>query len=122
MISLVELSDLEIKEIAEPIRRDVIDGSNSQNWALHSRNMPSNIIENEHIQRDVEKQWREDESAASPRTSLARESLYMGIIRKKKTVSIIWKQTSTKSDEEYLLSIVLKEIDGEIKQVGATLD
>lgn len=121
-MKILNMSDSEILKIAEPIRQDVIDGSNSKDWGLHSRNLPTHIIENNVIKEDVERQWREDESASSPRTSLSRESNYLGIIRKQEMVEVLWKQKSTKSDEEYLLKVVLKEIDGEIKQVGALLD
>lgn len=121
-MKMKEMADTEIQEIAEPIRLDVIDGSNSKDWEVHSKNMPREIIEDKAIRQDVERQWSEDESAQSPRTSLSRESVYMGIIRKAETVSVVWKQASTKSDDEYLLKIVLKEIDGEVKQVGAWLE
>ena len=116
------LSDSDILKIADPIRQDVIDGSNSKDWRVHSRNLPRHVIENIKVKEDVERQWREDEAASSPRTSLSRESEYLGIIRKEERIGVLWKQTSTRSDEEYLLTIVLKEIDGEIKQVGALLD
>lgn len=121
-MKLLSMSDSEIVNIADPIRQDVIDGSNSKDWKLHSRNLPAHVIENENIKKDVERQWQQDESVSSPRTSLSRESHYLGIIRKKDMVGVLWKQTSTKSDEEYLLKILLKEVDGEIKQAGAWLD
>jgi len=121
-MKLLDMSDAEIKDFADPIRQDVIDGSNNKDWELHSRNLPLRIIKDEDIQRDVEKQWRDDESASSPRTSLARESEYLGVVRKNDIVAVLWKQTSTLSNDEYLLKILLKELDGEIKQAGALLD
>ena len=121
-MKLLSMSDSEILKIADPVRQDVIDGSNSKNWELHSRNFPADVIKNEDIRKDVERQWQEDESVSSPRTALSRDSHYLGIIRKKDMVGVLWKQTSTKSEEEYLLKILLKEIDGEIKQAGASLD
>ena len=117
-----DLSDSEILKIADPIRQDVIDGSNAKDWKLHARNLPKDVIENDKIKKDVERQWREDEEASSPRRVLARESEYLAIIRKNEMLSVLWKQKSTQSDEEYLLKIILKNIDGEIKQVGAWLD
>lgn len=121
-MKISSMSDSEILEIAEPVRQDVIDGSNRKDWALHARNLPAHVIENDDIKKNVEKQWREDEAALSPRTSLRRESEYLGVIRKKEVISVLWKQKSTLSDEEYLLKIVLKEINSELKQVGAWLD
>ena len=121
-MKILTMSDAEILKIADPIRQDVIDGSNSRDWELHARNLPAHVIENEEIRKDVERQWREDEAVSSSRTSLSRESEYLGIIRKDEMVGVLWKQKSTKSKEEHLLRIILKEIDGEIKQAGAWLD
>ena len=65
----------------------------------------------------MERQWREDAHCSS----LSRESEYLAVIRHKDTISVLWKQKSTVSDEKYLLRIILKKNDGELKQVGAWL-
>ena len=117
----VDRSDSEILKIADPIRQDVIDGANAKDWKLHSRNLPIDVIENDEIRKDVERQWREAETASSPCTAISRESKFLGIIRKNEFVDVLWKQKNTKSDEEHVLRIVLKDIDGELKQIGALL-
>ena len=111
-------SDEEILRIAEPIRVDVIEGSNNNSWEQHSRHMPESVIQNEEIKKDVERQWREVEylSALSP------EAESIGIIRKKNSVIVCWKQTSTVTEDEHLVKIQLEEIDGKIKLVSAFLD
>lgn len=111
-------SDEEILKIAEPIRQDVIDGSNNHSWEQHTKHMPESIIQNEDIQKDVERQWREVDYLSA----LSREAEFIAIFRKRDSVTVCWKQTSTLSDDEYLLKIRLEEIDGEIKQVSAILD
>lgn len=117
----VDRSDSEILKIADPIRQDVIDGANAKDWKLHSRNLPMDVIENDEIRKDVERQWREAETASSPCTAISRDSKFLGIIRKNEFIDVLWKQKNTKSDEEHVLRIVLKDIDGELKQVGALL-
>ena len=39
-----DMSYSEIFQIADPIRQDVIDGSNAQDWELHSRNMRGKLF------------------------------------------------------------------------------
>ena len=115
---LSKQSDEEILKIAEPMRQDVIDGSNNNSWTQHTKHMPETIIQNEEIRKDVERQWREVDYLSA----LSREAEFIAIIRKKDSVTVCWKQSSTLSDDEYLLKIRLEEIDGEIKQVSALLD
>lgn len=117
-MNLAMKSDEEILKIAGSIRQDVIDGSNNNSWEQHSRHMPERIRDDQEIRKDVERQWREIDylSALSPQAE------FMGILRKKNSVTVCWKQTSTLSDDEYLLKIRLEEIDSEIKQVEVLLD
>ena len=115
---LVNQTDEEILKIAEPIRQDVIDGSNSKSWEQHSKHMPLKVIENDEIKKDVERQWREVDYLSA----LSSESELVAIIRKKDSITVCWKQTSTLSSDEYLLKIRLVEIDGEVKQIMAHLD
>ncbi len=117
-MNLSRQSDEEILKIAEPIRQDVIDGSNNNSWEQHSKHMPEEVIQNEEIRRDVKRQWREVDYLSA----LSREAGFIGIFRKRDSVTVCWKQTSTLSDDEYLLKIRLEEIDGRIKQVSALLD
>lgn len=117
----VDRTDSDILKIADPIRQDVIDGANAKDWKLYSRNLPKDVIENEEIRKDVERQWHEAETASSPCTAISREARFIGIIRKNDFIDVLWKQKNTKSDEEHVLRIVLKDIDGELKQFGALL-
>ncbi len=108
----------EIIKIAEPIRMDVVEGSNKKSWEQHSRHMPEKIIQDEEIKKNVERQWRE----VAYLSTLSVEAELIGIIRKQESVTVCWKQFSTASKDEYLLKIRLEEIDGQIKQVSALLD
>ncbi len=117
----VDRSDSEILKIADPIRQDVVDGANAKDWKLHSRNLPKDVIENDEIRKDIERQWREAETASSPCTAISRDSRFIGIIRKNDSIDVLWKQKNTKSNQDHVLRIVLKDSDGELKQVGALL-
>ena len=55
-------------------------------------------------------------------TSLTETSEFLGVIRKTDCVLVIWKQKSTKTDDEYLEKLYLQEIGGEIKQVGTWIE
>jgi type II secretory ATPase GspE/PulE/Tfp pilus assembly ATPase PilB-like protein len=117
----VDRSDSEILKIADPIRQDIIDGSNAKDWNLYSRNLPMYVIENDEERKDVERQWREAETASSPCTAFSREARFLGIIRKFDSIDVLWEQKNTKSNQAHVLRIVLKEIDGELKQIGVLL-
>lgn len=111
-------SDQEILKFAETIRVDVIEGSNNNSWEQHSKHMPETTKQNKEIREDVERQWKE----IAYLSGFSQEAESIGIIRKKNSITICWKQTSTVTEDEYLLTIRLEEIDGEIKQVSALLD
>lgn len=116
-MELTAMSDFEIKEMAEPILKDIIRGSNQRDWELFSRHMPKANATDE-ARADVEKQWKENPVL----TSLSEDCEFLGVIRKTDTVLVLWKQTSATDSEEYLEQLYLQEIDGEVKAIGTWVE
>lgn len=118
MMKLLEMSDSQILEVAEPILNDIVTGSNNKDWEQFSRHMSKKHINNPEVRASVEKQWQENEHL----TSLSDSSSFLGVIRKQNNVLVLWKQTSSATEDEYLEKLYLQEIDGDIKQAGTWIE
>jgi len=117
-MKLLKMSDSQILEVAEPILKDIVTGSNNKDWEQFSRHMPAEDSGNPKIKASVEKQWQENEIL----TSLSDISEFLGVIRKQDCVLVLWKQTSSRSEDEYLEKLYLQEIDGDIRQKGTWIE
>ncbi len=114
---LAKMSDADIQRIAEPILADIVNGSNTMDWALFSKHMTKQNA-TEEARANVEKQWKENKYL----TSLSESPVFLGVIRKRDNVLVVWKQKSTAVEDEFLEKLYLQNINGEIKQVGIWLE
>lgn len=117
-MKFLEKTDSEILSIAEPILQDIISGTNAKDWKLFSKHMLTEQALDPKIRESVEKQWEESEWL----TSLTTSPEFLGVIRKSDSIIVLWKQNSTKSQEEYLEKLTLVEIDGIVKEAGIWLE
>jgi len=117
-MTLLEMSDSQIRDLAAPILRDTIIGANNKDWIQFSKNMPEDDSSNSEIKEDVERQWEEDEYL----TTFSDQAEFLAIIRKLDVVIVLWKLTSTATDDEYLERLYLEEKDGVVFQVGIWTD
>ena len=113
-MSLMEMSDQEIFELAKPILLDTIYGANNKDWAQFSRHMPETDALDIESRKDVERQWDEDEYL----TKFTDKPEFLGLIRKKEYLVVLWKLRTTINDEEYLERLTLQEKDGALYQIG----
>lgn len=113
-MSLFKMSDSQIRKVAEPILKDTIIGANNKDWKQFSKHMPARESSNTEIREDVERQWEEDKYL----TAFSTEFEFMGIIRKMNCILVLWKLTSSESEDEYLEKLYLEETDGHIQQAG----
>ena len=112
---LSELSDSKILEIAEPILKDTIVGARNNDWALFSKHMPIEDSSSLEIREDVERQWKEDPYL----TAFEDNYVFLGVVRKTDGVLVIWRITSSLSEDEYLEQLHLEEEeDGRVIQTG----
>ena len=117
-MKLLEMSDIEILKVAEPMLQDIVAGNNARDWALFSKHMPEADAADPKIRKDIERQWEECEWL----TALAPTAEFLGVIRKPEEVVVLWRQTSPKSDEEFLEKLTLIEVDGKVLQDGIWLE
>ena len=117
-MSLLEMSDQEICEVAKPILLDTIYGANNKDWVQFSRHMPEEDSSDMESKKDVERQWDEDEYLSK----FTDEPEFIGVIRKSKCVVVLWKLRTTIDDEEYLERLILQERENKIYQVGIWTD
>jgi len=115
---LLEMTDSQIRDIAAPILRDTIIGANKKDWIQFSKNMPKEDSSNSEIRKDVERQWEEDEYL----TKFSDRAEFLAVIRKSDVVVVLWKLTSTVTNDEYLERLYLEEKDGVVFQVGIWTD
>jgi len=112
-MNILTKSDSEILSIAEPIWDDVVKGANKKNWDLFSKYMPESY-KSEEAKIDVEKQWEQTPLLSS----LTEKKEFVGILRRKDSVLILWRQWSTKEDGEFLGMLSLQSIGTEVKSIG----
>ena len=112
-MDLLSKSDAELLSIAEPLYDQNVIACNSKNWQLFAKNMPPEQVTSE-IQKEVEEQWENVPFL----TALSDKKQHLGILRREKSVHVLWKQWSTASDMEYLGVQILVEHNSEVKVKG----
>ena len=117
-MSLLEMSDKEICEIAKPILLDTIYGANNKDWVQFSKHMPARHASDLESRKDVERQWDEDEYL----TKYTDKPEFLGVIRKMQCVVVLWKLRTSINDEEYLERLILEEINNKLYQTGVWTD
>ena len=110
---LLNKSDSEILRIAEPMWDDIVEAGNTQNWELFSKYMPASDVTKE-TKKAIERQWEENPLL----TSLSPNRKFISILRRANSVLVLWKQSSTRIEGEYLAMLNLKSIGSEVKSCG----
>jgi hypothetical protein len=112
-MDILTKSDAEILQIAEPIWDDIVKGANDKNWHLFSKHMPEDEI-NTQNKKDIDQQWQQQPVLSSLSTSKE----FVGILKRKNAVTVLWKHLSTADKGEYLGMLNLQTINSEVKSVG----
>ncbi len=115
-MSLLEKTDEEILEIANPLWDELITSSNKKDYNSFTRNfskkmmLASNEVE-------IGKQWARNEML----TSLSKDKEFLGCLRRENYVTVLFKQKSNSVSGDFLGRLVLGKEDEEIKIFGATI-
>ncbi|MBA6231434.1 MULTISPECIES: hypothetical protein [unclassified Colwellia] len=112
-MNILTKSNSEILNIAEPIWDDIVKGANGKNWDLFSKHMPE-TDQTDEAKQDVENQWEQ----VPLLTSLTDKKEFVGILRRKDSVLVLWRQWSSKEDGEFLGTLNLQSINSEVKSIG----
>jgi len=115
-MNIIEKSDEEILELAHPMWEDLIKFSNEENYGAFTRKFSAEMLMGAN-EVEMGKQFARSELTKN----LSKKYDYLGMIRRGEHVTVLYKQTNTKKEGEWLGRLVLGVEDGKVKIFGATL-
>ena len=115
-MNLLEKTDKEILEIANPMWDDLVESSNKRDYLGFIKHFSKEMIMGAN-EVEIGKQWTKNKIISS--LSIERE--FLGCLRRGDYISILYKQTSNEVPGEFLGRLVLGVEDDEIKIFGATI-
>ena len=116
MTKLLELSDQEIIDIANPLWEDLIRTSNNKDYGGFTRDFSSQMLYGAN-EVELGKQWANNELIST----LNEGCKAFGCLRRGDYITVLYRQTSSKIPGDFLGRIVLGEEGGEVKVFGATI-
>ncbi len=115
-MELLDKSDQEIKEIAQPIWDNLVKCSNIKDYGGFTKDFSSQMLYGAN-EVELGKQWANNKLL----TSLSEKQEFLGTIRRNQFITVLYKQTSQTMPGEFLGRLVLGVEDGLIKVFGATI-
>ena len=115
-MKLLEKTDKEILEIAEPLWDNLVKSSNIKNYASFTKDFSAKMLFGAN-EVEIGKQWSNNKLL----TSLSKKRKFFGCLRRNNHVTVLYKQTSNEVLGEFLGRLVLGIEDDEIKIFGATI-
>ena len=115
-MELLNKSDLEIKEIAQPIWDNLVKSSNIKDYGTFTKDFSSQMLYGAN-EVELGKQWANNKLL----TSLSEKQEFLGTIKRNQFVTVLYKQTSQTMPGEFLGRLVLGVEDGNVKVFGATI-
>ena len=115
-MKLLDKSDKEIKEIAQPIWDNLVKSSNIKDYGTFTRDFSSQMLYGAN-EVELGKQWANNKLL----TSLSEKQEFLGTIRRNQFITVLYKQTSQTMPGEFLGRLVLGVEDGLVKVFGATI-
>ena len=115
-MKLLDKSDKEIKDIAQPIWDNLVKSSNIKDYGGFTKDFSSQMLYGAN-EVELGKQWSNNKLL----TSLSEKQEFLGCIRRDKFITVLYKQTSNVLPGEFLGRLVLGLEGDEIKVFGATI-
>ena len=115
-MKLLEKSDKEVKEIAQPIWDNLVKSSNIKDYGGFTKDFSSQMLYGAN-EVELGKQWANNKLL----TSLSEKQEFLGTIRRKQFITVLYKQRSQTLPGEFLGRLVLGVEDDLIKVFGATI-
>ena len=115
-MKLLDKTDKEIIEIANPIWDNLVKTSNIKDYGGFTRDFSSQMLYGAN-EVELGKQWANNKLL----TNLSDQREAMGCLRRDLYVTVLFKQKSNTMKGDYLGRLVLGEEDGEVKIFGATI-
>ena len=115
-MKLLEKSDKEVKEIAQPIWDNLVKSSNIKDYGGFTKDFSSQMLYGAN-EVELGKQWANNKLL----TSLSEKQEFLGSIRRNQFITVLYKQKSQTMPGEFLGRLVLG-VEGELVKVfGATI-
>ena len=115
-MKLLEKTDKEILEIAEPLWDNLVKSSNIKDYGGFTKDFSAKMLFGAN-EVEIGKQWSNNKLL----TSLSKKRKFFGCLRRNNHVTVLYKQTSDEVPGEFLGRLVLGIEDNEIKIFGATI-
>ena len=115
-MKLLEKTDKEILEIAEPLWDNLVKSSNTKDYSGFTKDFSAKMLFGAN-EIEIGKQWSNNKLL----TSLSKKRKFFGCLRRNNHVTVLYKQTSNTVPGEFLGRLVLGVEDDEIKIFGATI-
>ena len=115
-MNIIELTDEEILAHANPMWDHLVKQSNDKNYGEFTQNFSHDMkMAANHV--EIGKQFARSELTQN----LAEERDYLGMIRRGKHVTILFRQTNKKMEGEWLGRLVLGYEEDNVRIFGATI-
>ena len=115
-MNLIEKTDKEILEIAEPLWDNLVKSSNIKDYGGFTKDFSAKMLFGAN-EVEIGKQWSNNKLL----TSLSKKRKFFGCLRRNNYVTVLYKQTSDEVPGEFLGRLVLGIEDDEVKVFGATI-
>ena len=115
-MKLLEKTDKEILEIANPIWGDLVKYSNNKDYSGFTKHFSAQMLYGAN-EVEIGKQWTNNKLL----TSLSKQKEFLGCLRRNNFVTVLFKQTSDTVPGDFLGRLVLGVEDDKVKVFGATI-
>ena len=115
-MKLLEKTDEEIIEIANPIWDDLVKYSNNKDYSGFTKHFSAQMFYGAN-EVEIGKQWANNKLL----TSLSKQREFLGCLKRNNFVTVLFKQTSDTVPGDFLGRLVLGVEDDKVKIFGATI-
>ena len=115
-MKLLEKTDEEILEIANPIWDDLVKYSNNKDYSGVTKHFSAQMLYGAN-EVEIGKQWANNKLL----TSLSKQKEFLGCLKRNNFVTVLFKQKSDTVPGEFLGRLVLGIEDDKVKVFGATI-
>ena len=115
-MKLLEKTDKEILEIANPIWDDLVKYSNNRDYSGFTKHFSAQMLYGAN-EVEIGKQWANNKLL----TSLSKQREFLGCLRRNNFATVLFKQMSDTVPGDFLGRLVLGIEDDKVKVFGATI-
>ena len=115
-MKLLEKTDEEILEIANPIWDDLVKYSNNKDYSGFTKHFSAQMLYGAN-EVELGKQWANNKLL----TNLSKQKEFLGCLKRNNFVTVLFKQKSVTVPGEFLGRLVLGVEDDTVKVFGATI-